>query len=214
MSDPSPSSRSLRLWVARHAPVAGPGDRCYGRTDVPVRLAHDRAAELLAESFPPCEPRPDMVWTSPISRCAAVAEHLAGRFHAALRIDGALHEMNFGAWDGLSWSEIRARDGDACERWMREWEHVAPPGGEAPQDIEQRVRAWLTSLAREPARSHGLVAHAGVVRALFVVLEGRSWPDAMARPVEHLVWVPFSLGAPSLGAPLTSDAYVDEHARR
>ncbi|WP_394845576.1 histidine phosphatase family protein [Pendulispora brunnea] len=182
------------LWVARHAPVADPGARCYGRTDVAVTVPHDRAAATLAASFPPNEPPPEAVWTSPVSRCAAVAEHLAGHWRAAFRVDAALYEMNFGAWDGLCWTDIRARDGEAYERWMREWEHVAPPGGEAPQDIERRVRAWLTSLSLEPAQSHGLVAHAGVVRALYVVLEGCSWPDAMGRTVEHLAWVPFRLG--------------------
>ncbi|WP_394835041.1 histidine phosphatase family protein [Pendulispora rubella] len=184
-----------RLWVARHAPIASPGERCYGRTDVAVTVPHDRAAALLAESFPSGEPRPNTVWTSPVSRCAAVAEHLAGHFGAAFRVDAALYEMDFGAWDGVPWTDIRARDDAAYARWMREWEHVAPPGGEAPQDMERRVRTWLTSLSMEqPERSHGLVAHAGVVRALYVVLEGCPWPDAMGRAVEHLAWVPFRLG--------------------
>jgi len=195
--------RNTRLWVARHAPVIAE-NRCYGRTDVTPQIAHDRAAKGLIDSFP--EKTPDIVWTSPLSRCRALAEHLAAHFRASLRVDASLHEMDFGAWDGLTWPEIEARDPDAYARWLREWEHIAPPGGEGPRDLEARVRAWFSSL--DPARDHALVAHAGVVRALHVVIHARSWPEAMQLPVEHLSWMRFESGA------LDMTTARRQHARR
>lgn len=176
------------LWVARHPPVVAE-NLCYGRTDVPTRISHEHAASLLADSFLPGHAAtawPEIVWTSPVSRCRGVAEHLAKRVGAELRVDDALYEMDFGVWDGRTWADIEATDGDAYLRWLHEWEHVAPPGGEAPRDLEQRVRTWTESL--EPQRCHALVAHAGVVRALHVVLAARSWPEAMEIRVEHLAW--------------------------
>ncbi|WP_394825074.1 histidine phosphatase family protein [Pendulispora albinea] len=185
------------LWVARHPPVHAP-NLCYGRTDVATRVAHDEAAALLADAFPSAAATndaaaandasgwPEIVWTSPVSRCRCVAEHFSARIGAELRVDGALHEMSMGAWDGLTWAEIEGRDGEAYARWLAEWENVAPPGGEGPRDLERRAVAWLAAL--DPERRHALVAHAGFVRALHVVLADRTWPEAMEIRVEHLVW--------------------------
>lgn len=179
---------SARLWVARHAPALAT-DTCYGRTDVATRIPADRAAAVLVDSFPGDEP-PTLVWTSPMSRCLDVASRLAARFGAALRVDPSLHELDFGAWEGRSWSAIARADRDHYERWLREWQHFAPPGGELPAGIEARVRAWHDALEDQ---SHALIAHAGVIRALRVVSERRSWLDAMQVPAPHLAWSAYSV---------------------
>ena len=180
---------SGRLWVARHAPAITT-DTCYGRADVATRVPSGLAASLLAESFPGLA-RPAVVWSSPMSRCLDVAAQLATHFGACHRVDPSLHELDFGAWDGRPWRAIQRDDGERYARWLAEWQHVAPPGGERPADIEQRVRAWYGAL--EHRHAHVLVAHAGAIRALRVVSEGRSWLDAMEIPAIHLAWCEFSL---------------------
>ena len=47
----------------------------------------------------------------------------------------------------------------------------------------QRVRAWWKELS---ANDNLLVAHAGVIRALHVLVYGASWVDAMGMPIPHL----------------------------
>lgn len=170
----------MPLLAARHAPAAAPG-RCYGRIDEPVDRPPERAAEQIAAQL---DRPPDLVWSSPSARCRDPAALLARRVGAPHRIDPRLHELDFGAWEGEPWTELERRDGARLRAWADDWQHSAPPGGESAVALQARVHAWLAGLS--PFATHLLVGHAGVLRALSVLLEGRAWPEAMAAPVPHL----------------------------
>ena len=186
LAQPTKADRRARLWVARHAPALDAAI-CYGRTDVGVHMAPERAAERLLASYRGDRPR--RVWSSPASRCRLVAERLAATLSVPLTIDDALAELHFGAWEGRPWTAIRTEE--AYTAWMNDWQRIAPPGGEIPADIEARVRGWLFALAGDGV--HWVIAHSGVIRALRVVIEPCSWPDAMRREVPHLSWIEFAL---------------------
>ena len=130
----------VRLWVARHAPVADISI-CYGRMDVAVKLLPEQAAANLLAAYQGDPPR--RVWYSPASRCRLVAEHLAATLGIPLTVDEALGELHLGVWEGRPWSAIRNEEREAYAAWMDDWQHLAPHGGERPADIEARVRAWL-----------------------------------------------------------------------
>lgn len=185
-------SERASLWVARHAPVDAKGC-CYSRADVAMMVTPEQAARLLVETF--ADGAPDVVWSSPSPRCLLVAERFAACLPSArVAIDEALHEIDFGLWDGQPWSTIETTQREAYDRWMQDWERVAPPRGESPGDLEARVRNWLARIGRvETEKLHVLIAHAGVVRALHVALDGISWPAAMALHVEHLAWTRFAV---------------------
>jgi alpha-ribazole phosphatase len=183
------TSSRARLWVARHAPAIDSAI-CYGRTDVHVQVAPEHAATRLIASYRGDPPR--RVWSSPASRCRLVAEKLAATLQIPLTVDDALHELHFGAWEGRPWSAIQTEERVAYEAWMNDWQRLAPPGGERPADIEARARGWLRGVESDGV--HWVMAHSGVVRALSVVIEKYSWPDAMRREVKHLEWTGFVLG--------------------
>jgi broad specificity phosphatase PhoE len=106
-----------------------------------------------------------------------------------LKVEEALRELHFGAWEGRTWTAIQSEERVAYEAWMKDWERLPPPGGERPADIEARVREWL--LGVEAGAVEWVIAHSGIVRALSVVIEKYSWPDAMRREVRHLEWTEF-----------------------
>ena len=131
----------------------------------------------------------DVVWSSPSSRCADVARLLAEREgeRLELRIDPRLYELDFGDWEGLRWDAIPE---EPREAWMGDWKRAAPPNGETLPALERRVRDWHGEL--DAGRRQLLVAHAGVVRSLWVIRERQTWDDAMSRSVPHLE--PIDLG--------------------
>ena len=67
---------------------------------------------------------------------------------------------------------------------MENWKTEGPPGGERLEEFERRVREWL--FQAHQGRTQLLVAHAGVVRALHVILGGDDWTSAMKRSVPNL----------------------------
>jgi len=167
-----------RLWVLRHAPVTTVG-LCYGRFDPPRRSVLMGGPDGL--ELPPV----DRIWSSPSPRCAELAAELHERDGLPVHLDERLYELDFGRWEGIPWASIPEQE---LEAWGEHWRTCAPPDGETLPELEARVRAWHAELA--PEDRHLLVAHAGVVRCLWVQLEGLDWPRALDRPVPHLTPFP------------------------
>jgi alpha-ribazole phosphatase len=144
------------------------------------------AAQQIRTSFPAAEPLPEFIWSSPLSRCREVALLLSQCLDGIdVSIEPRLLEMSFGRWEGRLWSEIEAQDGLLFGLWCADWEKEAPPEGERVFQLQHRVDSWLQEL--DPQRHHLLIAHAGVIRALHVLIHRLSWKEAMALEVPHLV---------------------------
>ena len=86
----------------------------------------------------------------------------------AYRLDTALKELTFGAWEGLTWPEIAARDPKGVRaRSEHKWSFV-PPGGESYAMLAERLRPWLSGLTGDAF----VVSHGGVARALMTLIAG------------------------------------------
>jgi alpha-ribazole phosphatase len=180
-------ARARVLWAARHPPVSAPG-LCYGRTNVELIASAGDAADALEASFLSTS---SIVWSSPSTRCVAVAELLARRWGAELRVDARLSELDFGTWEGRAWSAIEREEPTAFTHWMENWKSAAPPGGESIEMLTVRIGGWLAELREDVSPTPVLIAHAGVIRALLVQIEGLTWDVAMKREVPHLAWTRF-----------------------
>lgn len=157
----------LRLTLARHASTAWNEARRYQGWGDPPLSPRGRAeaarlhARLRGESF-------DRVVASDLAR--AVETAAIAYPAAAVERDERLREMDFGAWDGLTWSECEARDGDRVRRWIDDPEAYPPPGGESASAFTSRVAAALAGL---PAEGRILwVTHAGVIHAVLALWMG------------------------------------------
>jgi alpha-ribazole phosphatase len=170
----------LRLLAIRHAPTLAEG-LCVGDAEVPCVLSAEASAERMLDVAGDSEFA--CMWSSPMMRCLAPARLLAERLALPLRIDERLREISLGAWQGRSWVQVEASDPARYKFWLANWIDVAAPGGESTMQLLQRVRAWWKELSEG---DHLLVAHAGIIRALRVLVRGESWMDAMHSPVPHL----------------------------
>lgn len=164
----------MPLHLIRHTRVATPPGLCYGRLDVP--LADSFAIEALAvrsaleRQFPAGLPE---LWTSPSQRC----QQLALQLGAPLRCDVRLQELNFGAWEGRTWTAL---DSPATRHWGDNWQSAAPPDGESLPELLARLRAFLEELDGADAV---VITHAGPIRALHHLLLGESLEHAFHRAV-------------------------------
>jgi alpha-ribazole phosphatase len=163
------------IALVRHPPVAGAG-RCYGRTDLP--LADPQSAVALAARLAPLG---GIVWTSPATRCRAVAEALG-----AYRVDDRLQELDFGAWENRPWDEVPRA---ALDCWAADPWGFTPPGGETGSALVARVTAFCDAL---PDGTHVVITHGGPLKVLTLVLQGR--------PVDLLAAAPAPGSIQMLGA--------------
>lgn len=149
------------IW--RHPRPRGAEGRCIGgRTDLPV---DPRKAKRLAHRIRACARRnglPREVVTSPLQRAADVGRWLK-RWGFAWRVDAALCEMDFGAWDGKTWHDIPHAEFD---RWMADFCGFDFGGGEPLSALLSRAAAWQPPCAFA-------VGHAGWITA-------RTWAGPQA----------------------------------
>lgn len=151
----------LRVTVVRHGSTAwNEAGRFQGWADVPLSERGRQEASLLAARLE--GERFDRVIASDLLRARETAEiALPG---VPVETDARLREYDFGAWDGLTWEECEARDGDRVRRWVDDPAAAAPPGGETMAAFEERVAAALGDL---PPEGRVLLAvHGGVVHAV------------------------------------------------
>jgi len=172
----------VELFVWRHPKPWGAEGLCIGRTDVPVdrrkakRLAHRIRQHARRHGLP------RVVFTSTLQRTAAVGRWLArwGWQHIE---DPRLEELDFGAWDGLSWESIGAA---ALDAWAADFSHHTPGGGESLAALFTRCKRFLDDAGiGHPAC---VVGHAGWISAARHVVEGRTPPARAAdwpRPARH-----------------------------
>ncbi len=172
------------VFAIRHAPtVASRAEvaMCVGDAEVPTMMSADDAAAVMKTLVADC--RFATVWSSPLSRCQDPGRVLARQLGVPLQVDQRLREIGLGRWQGQAWSAIEANDAQRFAAWMSNWTETAPPGGETAPDFLLRLRSWWNEL---PHGRHLLVAHAGVVRGLRVMISGESWVQAMREPVANL----------------------------
>lgn len=121
---------------------------------------------------------------SPMARTRQTMERVRtamGLPPSGYRVEPRLIEVHFGDWQGFTLAELEMRHpGCTAEREANKW-HFLPPGAgaESYQMLADRVRPWLDTLAQPTV----CVTHGGIIRALFLMIEGMPAADAGAMPV-------------------------------
>jgi len=157
---------SVVLLVRHGATEWSESGQYTGRTDLPLTelgiaqaVAVGPVVQRLLDGAEP------LVFTSPLRRAADTAR--LAMPDAQATIDGALQEVDYGEYDGLTTSEILARSPgwslfvDGC------------PGGERPEAVAARCDAFVDHLLRTaPGRAVVAFTHGHLSRVLTARLLG------------------------------------------
>ncbi len=95
------------------------------------------------------------------------------------RLEATLKELSFGAWEGLIWPEIEARDSKGIRARNSDKWRFTPPGGESYATLAERLRPWLEGLTGDAF----VVSHGGVARALMTLIAGVAPAKAADTPI-------------------------------
>jgi alpha-ribazole phosphatase/probable phosphoglycerate mutase len=157
---------TTRLVLVRHAePSEDVRGRCYGRLDVGLSERGREQAEIAAEKLMALGPA--AIYVSPLRRARETAAPFAARRNLSPIVDERLREIDFGAFEGLTWEEARSRDPAVYDAWMTRPTTVTFPGGESWTALRERALAVRHEIVtRHAASTVALVTHGGVTRAL------------------------------------------------
>ncbi len=155
-----------KLVLIRHGQtewnIAG---KYQGQSDVALSDTGLEQASLLAENFPLTHL--DAVYASDLSRAFVTAERVAGRFHCKVKAEPALREMNFGAWEGLTYQQIVEKWPEAMETFFARPDILEIPRGEGFVVLQKRaVKRIREIVADNENRTIAVVAHGAILRTI------------------------------------------------
>ena len=138
--------------------------RYAGRTDVPLTEAG--LAQAVAAAKRLASAGIDAIVASPLQRTVQTAETVAAVTGLPVTTDDGFRETDFGAWDGLTFAEVRERWPSEMTAWLAD-PAVAPPGGESFAEVSERVTAALHRLlAGRPGQRILVVSHVTPIKTL------------------------------------------------
>jgi probable phosphoglycerate mutase len=155
-----------RLLLLRHGQTELSVHRRYsGRGDPELTaLGHEQAARVAARLA--AVPGIAAVLTSPLRRARQTAAAVAEATGVPLEVRAGLVETDFGAWEGMTFAEARARDPELHGRWLGA-DDVVPPGGESFAAVAERVVVERAeAVARYPGATVVLVSHVTPIKQL------------------------------------------------
>lgn len=120
----------------------------------------------VADWLGPIADRIDAVVASPVRRTVESAEIIAAALGREVELEPGFAEMEFGAWDGLTFAEVGERYPDELKTWLGSLDH-APGGGESFRTVQERVLAGLRRLLEAHAgRTVVVVSHVTPIKTL------------------------------------------------
>lgn len=157
-----PLARLRTLWnvltilLTRHG-LADAGDVMLGaHLDPPLRPKGRAQARALARHLAGLPL--DRIVSSPLRRALETAEIVArGRL---VETDARLVELDYGAWEGLTYVQMQARDPGLRERWEADPARTRPPGGETAAEVAARCESFLADFLAEAAAAGPVASEA------------------------------------------------------
>lgn len=137
-----------------------------GGTDPELSAAGRRQAEAAATALA-ARGSVQAVVSSPLRRCRETAQAVADRLGLEVRIEEGLRETDFGAWEGLTFAEVRERFPEDLDAWLGSAKVAPTGGGESFATVARRVAVARDKLlARYAGRTVLLVTHVTPVKTL------------------------------------------------
>lgn len=157
-----------RLYLIRHALPDFPDGqrRCLGRTDIPLGDAGMAQAEAMAARLPPVT----AVFSSPLTRAVQTAKMI----RPEITVLPGLRELDYGQWDGLTFTEIRRRFPELYAAREHD-KSLLPPGAEPPEQALTRFLGAMGEAARVSPGDFAVVVHGGVTELFLQTIIGKGY---------------------------------------
>ena len=151
--------------------------RFQGHSDVPLSETGRAQAEALGRNL--ALDHVDAIYASDLIRAMETAAPLAARFSLTVTPDPLLRELNFGAWEGRSFSDVNAENPNAMKQFYNDPEYADIPNSEPFPDFQKRVAGRVREIAAEQrGKRVVIVSHGASIRILLT--------DILAMPIRSI----------------------------
>ncbi len=179
-----------RLIFVRHGETAYNAEsRLQGQLDIPLNARGREQARAVGGTLRSLVGREidrleeaQAFFSSPLERAREtmeIARDAMGLTPERYRLDPVLKELSFGVWEGLTWSEIEAKDAKGLRARREDRWAFVPKGGESYAMLADRLRPWLAGLSEHAF----VISHGGVARVLMALIAGIPPAKAVRTPI-------------------------------
>jgi ribonuclease H / adenosylcobalamin/alpha-ribazole phosphatase len=177
-----PSGPPTTLILVRHGVTDHTTRKVFsgGMTSANPPLNDEGRAQVRAtgEWLSPMRDQVDALIASPVRRTHESAEILGELLGHEVELEEAIAEMEFGTWDGLTFTDVQEKFPDELSDWLGNLE-VAPGGGESFRTVSERVLAGRDRIvAAYAGKTVLVVSHVTPIKTLVA--------DALGAPLEAL----------------------------
>jgi alpha-ribazole phosphatase/probable phosphoglycerate mutase len=161
-------NRLSRVYLARHGQVLGHENMSvYGHTDVDLTEVGLAQSSHLADRLRLAEIR--AIYSSDLKRSVTGARIIARHHNVPLRAVAELKELHFGAWEGLSMSEIRRRFPEELDRRKADiLNYRISRDGETIAELSDRIIPCFRRILEEQVGSDFVVVGHGAVNRVIL----------------------------------------------
>lgn len=156
----------MKIYLIRHGQTDWNLEgKIQGKTDISLNETGLKQARLLAGAM---GGRPvENIFTSPLKRALETARAVDGVLDAGIVLLPELREVDFGVWEGLTWTEIKRTYPEDFKLWdLNPVEH-APTEGEKQADVKLRCEAAMRQILGQARGDIAVVSHGAML--VFVV---------------------------------------------
>ncbi len=168
----------MEIYLIRHTTPHIEKGICYGQSDVPLANSFENEWQALKDKLPIAA---DVLFSSPLSRCLALASKLGVHYRLPVIQNDRLKELNFGDWEMKQWNDI---DATSLQQWMNDYINVKCPNGESYLDLAERVQLFLMHLRTEAPSKVIIVTHHGAMKAMHSILNNVDLKKGMEQKFE------------------------------
>ncbi|BAF58870.1 MAG: alpha-ribazole phosphatase [Pelotomaculum sp.] len=166
-----------RIYLVRHGEVAGGGSRRFiGQIDLPLSEAGRKQAACLRDALARAEL--NGIFCSDLDRSVTTALIIGEKHNLKPVPKKELREISLGAWEGLTFEEVRRKYPGEFEKRGACIVHYRPPWGESFARCAARVIPALKEIVSSVEGNILIVGHAGVNRIILCL--------ALGAPLENL----------------------------
>jgi probable phosphoglycerate mutase len=177
-----PGGSPTTLVLVRHGVTEHTSGKLFsgglGGANPPLTDEGRAQVRATGEWLAPMADAVDALVSSPVRRTRETAEILAGYLDREIEVEEGIAEMEFGAWEGLSFAQVHEKHPDELASWLGDLDQ-APGGGESFRAVEKRVLAGRDRIvAAYPGKTVVVVSHVTPIKTLVA--------DALGAPLEAL----------------------------
>ncbi|WP_027631960.1 alpha-ribazole phosphatase [Clostridium hydrogeniformans] len=177
----------MKLFLIRHGQTDwNLKEKIQGSCDIELNETGIKQAEKLSNKLLEKNYRFSKIYSSPQRRALKTSEILSEATNVDYISIKELEEINFGQWEGLSWTEVKEQYPVEYKEWYINRRYTKPPKGESYQEMLERVVTALHKIINEND-DVVVVTHSAIIMCLQCYITNTPFDEMMKFKTDNAV---------------------------